>query len=72
MLEIKVLLRNPTFCDFPGGGGPNPLPPLLWIRARAYDMSTKVTLFILNDFPMHVDRISMELSILYFTESSEL
>ena len=22
-----VLLRNPYFCDFPGGGGSNPLPP---------------------------------------------
>ena len=26
---------------------------------------TGLTLFILKDFPMHVDRISMELSILY-------
>ena len=33
------------------------------------DKQTRLPLFILMDFPMHVDRISMELSILYFKGS---
>ena len=32
MRSGPVLLRNPIFCDFSGGGGPDPLLPL-WIRA---------------------------------------
>ena len=39
----------------------------LWLAAASGKSS--LTLFILMDFPMHVDRISMELPILYFKGS---
>ena len=52
-----VLLRNPIFCDFSGGGGPDPLPPsgsahvllCIWEYFTCYDVVVLVILALLDD-----------------------